>query len=96
MRSPSVFNFYRPGYVPPNTGIAAANMVAPEFQIIHESSVVGYANLMRSVVRGGIGDNSPADIQPDYSAELALADDPDKLIDRVNLLLMYGTMRPTP
>ena len=94
MRSPSVFNFYRPGYVPPNTGIAAANLVAPEFQIIHESSVVGYANLMRSVVRNGIGDNSPADIQPDYNAELAVADDPDKLIDLVNLLLMYGTMRP--
>ena len=94
LRSPSVFNFYRPGYVPPNTGIAAANLVAPEFQIIHESSVVGYANLMRSVVRNGIGDNSPADIQADYSAELAAADDPDKLIDRVNLLLTYGTMRP--
>jgi uncharacterized protein (DUF1800 family) len=94
MRSPSVFNFYRPGYVPPNTGIAAANLVAPEFQIIHESSVVGYANLMRSVVRNGIGDNSPADIQPDYGAGLAVADDPDKLIDLFNLLLTYGTMRP--
>jgi len=94
LRSPSVFNFYRPGYVPPNTGIAAANLVAPEFQIIHESSVVGYANFMRSVVRNGVGDNSPADIQPDYAAELAVADDPDKLIDQVNLLLTYGTMRP--
>jgi hypothetical protein len=87
-----VFNFYRPGYVPPNTGIAAANLVAPEFQIIHESSVVGYANFMRSVVRNGVGDSS--DIQSDYSAELAVAEDPDKLIDRVNLLLTYGTMRP--
>jgi uncharacterized protein (DUF1800 family) len=92
LRSPSVFNFYRPGYVPPNTGIAAANLVAPEFQIIHESSVVGYANFMRSVVRNGVGDSS--DIQSDYSAELAVAEDPDKLIDRVNLLLTYGTMRP--
>ena len=59
-----------------------------------ESSVVGYANFMRSVVRNGIGENSPADIQPNYSAELAVADDPDKLIDMVNLLLTYGTMRP--
>jgi len=94
MRSPSVFNFYRPGYVPPNTGIAAANLVAPEFQIIHESSVVGYANFLRSIVRNGVGDNSPADIQPDYAAALAAADDPDRLIDLVNLLLTYGTMRP--
>lgn len=93
MRSPSVFNYYRPGYVPPNTGIAAANLVAPEFQIIHETSVVGYANFMRSVVRNGVGDNSPADIQPDYAAVFAAADDIDKLIDLVDLLLTYGTMR---
>ena len=92
MRSPSVFNFYRPGYVPPNTAIAAANMVAPEFQIIHETSVVGYANLMRSAVQSGVGSNNPRDIQPDYSSELALANDPDRLIDRIDLLLTYGTL----
>jgi uncharacterized protein (DUF1800 family) len=28
LRSPSVFNFYRPGYVPPNTSIARAKLVA--------------------------------------------------------------------
>ena len=92
MRSPSVFNFYRPGYVPPNTAIAAANMVAPEFQIIHETSVVGYANLMRSAVQSGVGSNNPRNIQPDYSSELALANDPDRLIDRIDLLLTYGTL----
>lgn len=92
MRSPSVFNFYRPGYVPPNTGIAAANLVAPEFQIIHETSVVGYSNFMRNAIRSGVGSNSPRDIQPDYSKELALAEDPDALIERIDLLLTYGTM----
>jgi len=92
MRSPSVFNFYRPGYVPPNTGIAAANLVAPEFQIIHETSVVGYSNFMRNVVRYGVGSNSPRDIQPDYTKELALAEDPDALVDRLDMLLTYGTM----
>jgi uncharacterized protein (DUF1800 family) len=92
MRSPSVFNFYRPGYVPPNTAIAAANLVAPEFQIIHEVSVAGYANFMRTTVQSGVGSNTPRDIQPDYTAELALANDPDKLIDRINLLLTYGTL----
>jgi uncharacterized protein (DUF1800 family) len=92
MRAPSVFNFYRPGYVPPNTAIAAANLVAPEFQIIHEVSVAGYANFMRSVVQSGAGSNNPRDIQADYSAELALASDPQRLIDRVDLLLAYGTL----
>jgi len=92
LRSPSVFNFYRPGYVPPNTGIAAANLVAPEFQILHETSVVGYSNFMRSIVPSGVGSNSPRDIQANYSKEMALADDPDALIDRVDLMLTYGTM----
>ncbi len=92
LRSPSVFNFYRPGYVPPNTSIAAANLVAPEFQILHETSVVGYSNFMRSIVGSGVGSNSPRDIQPDYSRELALAEDPDALVDRVDLMLTYETM----
>ncbi len=33
IRSPSVFNFFRPGYVPPNTAIATAGRGAPEFQL---------------------------------------------------------------
>ena len=92
LRAPSVFNFYRPGYVPPNTSIAAANLVAPEFQILHETSVVGYSNFMRSIVGSGVGSNSPRDIQPDYSKELALAEDVDALVDRVDLMLTYQTM----
>ena len=92
MRSPSVFNFYRPGYVPPNTPIAAAGLVAPELQIVHETSVVGYANFMRSAVQSGLGSGSPRDIQPNYSAELALADNADALIDRVDLLLTARMM----
>jgi hypothetical protein len=90
MRSPSVFNFYRPGYVPPNTSIAAAGLVAPELQIVHETSVVGYSNFMRTAVQSGLG--SSGDIQPDYTAELALAHDANLLIDRVSLLLTAGTM----
>ena len=92
MRSPTVFNFYRPGYVPPNTAIENAGLVAPELQIVNEVSVVGYSNLMRTVVSNGIGSNSPADIQPDYSAETAIADDANALVDRVSLLLTPGSM----
>jgi uncharacterized protein (DUF1800 family) len=46
-RSSSVFNFFRPGYLPPNSAIAAASLVAPEFQITNESTVVGYVNYMQ-------------------------------------------------
>jgi uncharacterized protein (DUF1800 family) len=93
MRSPSVFNFYRPGYVPPNTSIAAAGLVSPEMQITGETSVVGYLNLMRDVIPNGIG--SSRDIKADYQPELALADAPDKLVDRINLLLLANRMSPT-
>ena len=92
MRSPTVFNFYRPGYVPPNTSIATAGLVAPELQIVNEVSVVGYSNFMRSAVQNGLGSGSPRDIQPDYTAELALADNADLLIDRVSLFLTAGSM----
>ncbi len=92
MRSPTVFNFYRPGYVPPNTAIATAGLVAPEFQIVSEVSVVGYSNFMRSQVQNGAGSNTPRDIQPDYTAEMAIADNPAALVDRVSLLLTAGSM----
>jgi uncharacterized protein (DUF1800 family) len=92
MRSPTVFNFYRPGYVPPNTPIAAAGLVAPELQIVNEVSVVGYSNFMRSIVQNGVGSNSPRDVQPNYAAEIALAHDANLLVDRVSLLLTAGSM----
>jgi len=90
-----VFNFYRPGYVPPNTGIATAGLVAPEMQIVHETAVIGYSNYMRSVVQNGAGSNSPRDIQANYSAEIALADRPDALVARLDLLLCFNTMSST-
>lgn len=95
MRAPSVFNFYRPGYVPPNSAIAGAGLVAPEMQITGETSVVGYLNVMRGVIPSGVGSGSIRDVQPDYSAELALADTPEKLIERISLLLTYGRLPTT-
>lgn len=94
MRSPSVFNFYRPEFQPPNTSIAAANLVAPEMQITEETSVVGYLNFMRGVVQYGAGAGNPRDIQPDYTSELSLAATPDLLVDRINILLMQNRMSP--
>jgi uncharacterized protein (DUF1800 family) len=90
LRSPSVFNFYRPGYVPPNTAIAAAGLVAPEFQITGENSTAGYLNFMRNVVNTGAG--SGADVRSSYLKEVALAGNPDQLVDRVRLLLTANRM----
>jgi uncharacterized protein (DUF1800 family) len=98
MRSPTVFNFFRPGYVPPNTSLAAANLAAPEMQTTAETTVVGYLNTMRNAVPSGVGNRATGatrnDIQPDYTAEIALADDAnlDKLMERINLMLTNGRM----
>lgn len=81
-RSPSVFNYFRPGYVPPNSQIASQSLLAPEFQITNESSVAGYLNYMQTAIGNG-----QADIKPNYSNELPLATDPTALVDRLDRLL---------
>ena len=92
LRSGSVFNFFRPGYVPPNSSIAAAGLVAPEFQLANESSVVGYVNFMQAAVShsGGVGD-----LLADYSNLLPLADNATSLLDEINLLLAAGQLSET-
>ena len=82
LRSPSVFNFFRPGYVPPNSTLGSAALVAPEFQIANESSVVGYLNFMQRAVAGTVGD-----LTPDYTGLLALADNASALLAEINLVL---------
>ena len=96
MRSPSVFNFYRPGYVPPGTAAAAASLVAPEMQIVHETTAAGYVNVMRDNVSAGVGTFGAAanrrDLQGNFAAEIALADRPSELVAAVNRKLMHGSM----
>src|SRR3990167_9544493 len=87
LRSPSVFNFFRPGYVPPATALSAAQTPAPEFQLVNESSVGGYLNYMQGVIRNGIFVNAPDlpnntnngnngfDIKAAYTNELAIVAD---------------------
>jgi uncharacterized protein (DUF1800 family) len=42
IRAPSVFGFFRPGYLPPDTSIAQATLVAPEMRTTHAISVAGW------------------------------------------------------
>ena len=86
-RSSSVFNFFRPGYSPPSTAISAAGLVAPEFQITNEQTVIAYVNYMYTLVLSGTGD-----VKPDYTAILAKAADSQMLVDEVNLVLAGGQL----
>jgi uncharacterized protein (DUF1800 family) len=96
LTSPSVFNFFRPGYSPPNTRVGGQGLTAPEFQIVDEVSVAGYLNTMQTTIDAGIGNTvaGARDVRAAYTTELALAREPDALVDRVNLLLMGGQMSP--
>ncbi|MFL6660326.1 MAG: DUF1800 family protein [Massilia sp.] len=87
LRSATVFNFFRPGYVPPNSAIGTAGLVAPEFQITNESTVVGYLNYMQNLISRGTGD-----FKADYTALLPLADTAQSLIDEINVVLAAGQL----
>lgn len=78
----SVFNWFRPGYIPPGTTTATKNQVAPEFQITNEPSVVAYINYMQALIANGAGE-----AKPDYSALTPLATDSSALLAELNLVL---------
>jgi uncharacterized protein (DUF1800 family) len=102
LRAASVFNFFRPGYVPPSTALSAAGRVAPEFQIVNESSVAGYLNFMTNAIRNGIFVNGPDqpqagstanngyDIRCSYAELMPLVADARALVDKICLLLAAG------
>jgi uncharacterized protein (DUF1800 family) len=98
LHSPSVFNFYRPGYAPPGLnaglGVGGTALLAPELQLVDETSVAGYVNFMRDSISNGVG--FPAgdglgrrDMRAAYTTELALAHDAAKLVDHVTERLTY-------
>jgi uncharacterized protein (DUF1800 family) len=101
MRAPTVFNFYRPGFVPPGSQAAAAGLVAPELQLAQETTAAGYVNYMRDNVTSGVGQFNGTvngvvlnrrDLRQNYAPEIALADKPADLVNRLSDKLLYGSM----
>ena len=107
LRAPSVFNFFRPGYVPPSSALSATQTPAPEFQLVNESSVSGYLNYMQVVIRSGlyvIGAEQPQsgtgavnsyDITAAYTTEFLLVLDAMALVNHLNLILCAGQLSVT-
>jgi uncharacterized protein (DUF1800 family) len=94
LRAPSVFNWFRPDYAPPGQ-VLNQGLVAPEFQITHETTVTGYANFVEWTVERGHGDGGgTSTILANYAPEVALAGNPAALMDRLNVLLTAGRMTP--
>jgi uncharacterized protein (DUF1800 family) len=103
--APTVFNFYRPGFAPPATKAAAANLVAPEMQTLDTVSLVNWSRFVAdSLRRNGAGlsvyglpgratnDSCPSNNPTfDYSTLTAVADTPEQLVDALDTLLTGGT-----
>ena len=94
LSAPSVFNFFLPAHSPAGE-IAAANLVAPEFQITTSSTIVGVSNLVDIVVLADLVTDAPAPFAPvslDFDEYIAIASDVDMLVDRLDILLTSSTM----
>jgi uncharacterized protein (DUF1800 family) len=104
LRSPSVFNFFRPGFVPPGTDLAKTETPAPEFQLVNETTVGGYLNFLQDRIRYGMytgdvnvpqltdGEKYNATIFASYTKELAVVSDAVALVRRINLIMCAGQM----
>jgi len=85
LNPPTVFNFYPPDYVIPET-----TLLGPEFQIFNSSTTITRANFVNDAVYGRIGESMTTDLTP----YLAVASSPDQLVDKLGDLMMHGQMSP--
>ena len=104
LRSPSVFNFFRPDYRHPGE-IAQLGLYSPEFQILTDTTAVSTPNRLFSLsfcfYRDAAGqpdascwnDGRGATMYLDTTRDATLAaNDPAALVDRYDLLFMSGQM----
>ena len=110
LSSPSVFNFFQSDFQPMGP-IRDQDLVAPEFQMLNANTSVGFHNYMGKGFYSDIpfedaialyyaGTNADYDrtqgqVTQDFSVEIALLNDPDALIERLDLLLTHGAMSDT-
>jgi uncharacterized protein (DUF1800 family) len=100
MRSPTVFNFFQPGYQLPGE-IANAGLYSPEMQITTDTYITRMVNELGGKIywywlgNPGLDPTQWDPVQIDIARDMAIANDARKLIDRYDLLFMSGRM-PTP
>jgi hypothetical protein len=89
----SVFNYYPPTYVVPGT-----TALGPEFAIENSSTAINRYNFANTLSFGTIAPLAtlPGAVgtTPTWSQLSALAGDPNALLDKLDTLLLHGTMPP--
>lgn len=94
LRSPTVFNFFSPSYV--ETGpLAAAGLVAPEFQITDATTSVDGPNFLRTFITATSGTTTnalQATLMLDLTYEQTLVPTPAALVDHLATVMAGGNM----
>ncbi|MFP6835590.1 MAG: DUF1800 domain-containing protein [Pseudomonadales bacterium] len=94
--SPSVFNFFQPVHSPAGE-LADAGLVAPEFQITTSTTIANMTNVVDFAVNADFVVDAPeppfGKVTLDMSDYVALAGDVDALLDRLNVVVLSGTLR---
>jgi apolipoprotein N-acyltransferase len=88
----TVFGYYLPDYEAPG-----AKLLGPAFQLLSASASLKRANFANLMIYTGIpltptSTDRPAGTSLDLSSLEALASDPERLVESLNLLLFHGTM----
>ncbi len=94
LRSPTVFNFFRPEFSQPGE-IADNGLVSPELQILDENSIITLTSrLAASVLWSHNYTSNPNTkrITINIDKEMQLEPDPDALIEHLNMVLLGGQM----
>jgi uncharacterized protein (DUF1800 family) len=97
-RAPSVFNFYpyafplpqSGGLVSPVSKLMTASAIVNRHNLIYDWTIVGDAGRGEFYPHNGIG--TPTGTTPLWASWEALGADDGKILDRVNLVLLNGTM----
>jgi Protein of unknown function (DUF1800) len=89
--SPSVFNFFRPGYQPPGL-LTQYGLVGPAFQITDSYSSISFPNKLWEITQNGLIYYGTYGFPPDYADLLPVSDNPGALVDQANLLFCGGLM----
>jgi uncharacterized protein (DUF1800 family) len=93
LRPPTVFSYFPQDYFAPP---ASAELLGPEFGIMDAATSLRRANYVNTMTFGGgiqpSGTDTPNGTSIDFTELQQLAPDAGNLVDRLNRLLMHGTM----
>jgi hypothetical protein len=91
LMAPTVFNFFRPDYQPPGE-LKDNGLVGPVFGITSSYSSISFPNQLWHLMNEGFNRWRNYRYHGSYRDELRLADDPDALLEHVNLMCCAGRM----